>query len=35
VSPPPLESYEPGSAGPAAMHDLIAPRAWHLPGEHI
>jgi glucose-6-phosphate 1-dehydrogenase len=34
-SPPSLESYEPGSPGPSAMHDLIAPRDWHLPGEHI
>ncbi|MGH2987940.1 MAG: glucose-6-phosphate dehydrogenase [Solirubrobacterales bacterium] len=33
--PPDLESYAPGSAGPAAMDDLIAPRRWHLPGHHI
>ena len=33
--PPPLEAYEPGSWGAGAIHDLIAPRHWHLPGEHI
>jgi glucose-6-phosphate 1-dehydrogenase len=33
--PPALEAYAPGSTGPAAMHDLIAPRAWHLPRGHI
>jgi len=29
--PPPLEPYEPGSWGPAAMDELIAPRRWGLP----
>ena len=31
-APPPIEPYAPGSWGPAAMNDLIAPRRWHLPG---
>jgi glucose-6-phosphate 1-dehydrogenase len=26
-----LHTYAPGSWGPDAMNDLIAPRAWHLP----
>jgi len=30
-APPSLSSYAPGSWGPDAVHDLIAPRAWHLP----
>ncbi len=29
--PPPLQRYAPGSWGPEAMHDLIAPRRWRLP----
>jgi glucose-6-phosphate 1-dehydrogenase len=29
---PSAEAYEPGSWGPEAVHDLIAPRHWHLPG---
>lgn len=33
--PPALETYEPGSGGPSAMHDLIAPRGWHVPRDHI
>ncbi len=32
-SPPPLHPYEPGSWGPDAAHDLIAPHAWRLPFE--
>ena len=28
---PPLSPYEPGSWGPPAADELIAPRAWHLP----
>jgi glucose-6-phosphate 1-dehydrogenase len=28
-----LHSYAPGSWGPDAMHELIAPRRWHLPTE--
>jgi glucose-6-phosphate 1-dehydrogenase len=31
--PPELQVYEPGSWGPSAMDDLIAPRRWHLPEE--
>ena len=31
-NPPPVQSYEPGSWGPDAANDLIAPRQWHLPG---
>jgi len=29
--PSPLHTYERGSWGPDAIHDLIAPRTWHLP----
>jgi glucose-6-phosphate 1-dehydrogenase len=34
-SPPSLRSYKPGSWGPGAIQELIAPRRWHLPGEHV
>jgi glucose-6-phosphate 1-dehydrogenase len=30
--PPPVHEYAAGSWGPDAMHDLIAPHGWHLPG---
>lgn len=30
-NPPPVQSYAPGSWGPQAVHDLIAPRRWYLP----
>ena len=30
-SPPPVHGYATGSWGPDAVHDLIAPRRWHLP----
>ena len=30
---PPVQTYAPGSWGPDAVHDLIAPRRWHLPDE--
>jgi glucose-6-phosphate 1-dehydrogenase len=30
-SPPALQPYPPGSWGPDSIHDLIAPRHWHLP----
>jgi glucose-6-phosphate 1-dehydrogenase len=30
-SPPDVVPYTPGSWGPDAVHDLIAPRRWHLP----
>lgn len=32
-SPPPVNRYAPGSWGPNAIHQLIAPRAWRLPFE--
>ena len=32
-SPPPVRSYSPGSWGPNAIHQLIAPHAWRLPFE--
>jgi glucose-6-phosphate 1-dehydrogenase len=31
--PPPVKSYPPGSWGPNAIHQLIAPNAWRLPFE--
>jgi glucose-6-phosphate 1-dehydrogenase len=33
--PPPVRPYEPGSWGPAAIDELIAPRRWHLPNDHV
>jgi glucose-6-phosphate 1-dehydrogenase len=33
--PPPVQPYEPGSWGPDASDDLIAPRRWHLPSDHV
>ena len=32
-NPPPVRSYAPGSWGPNAIHQLIAPQAWRLPFE--
>jgi glucose-6-phosphate 1-dehydrogenase len=32
-APPPVEPYAPGSWGPEAIHQLIAPNAWRLPFE--
>jgi glucose-6-phosphate 1-dehydrogenase len=32
-TPPPVRLYAPGSWGPNAVHQLIAPRAWRLPFE--
>jgi glucose-6-phosphate 1-dehydrogenase len=32
-TPPPVRSYPPGSWGPNAIHQLIAPHAWRLPFE--
>ncbi len=32
-NPPPVRRYVPGSWGPNAIHQLIAPRAWRLPFE--
>jgi glucose-6-phosphate 1-dehydrogenase len=34
-APPPVRSYAPGSWGPNAIHQLIAPHAWRLPFERI
>ena len=34
ASPPPLHRYEPGSWGPDAVTDLVAPHHWHLPDAH-
>jgi len=31
--PPPAKGYQPGTWGPNAIHQLIAPRAWRLPFE--
>lgn len=31
--PPPVKMYQPGSWGPNAIHQLIAPHAWRLPFE--
>jgi glucose-6-phosphate 1-dehydrogenase len=33
--PPAAISYEPGSWGPEEIDELIAPRRWHLPSDHI
>jgi glucose-6-phosphate 1-dehydrogenase len=33
--PPPLHTYEPGSWGPDAAHELIGPHRWHLPEEEL
>jgi glucose-6-phosphate 1-dehydrogenase len=33
--PPPSMSYEPGSWGPAEIDELIVPRRWHLPSDHV
>jgi len=32
-NPPPVRTYAPGSWGPNAIHQLIAPHAWRLPFE--
>ncbi len=32
-SPPPVKPYAPGSWGPNAIHQMIAPHAWRLPFE--
>jgi glucose-6-phosphate 1-dehydrogenase len=34
-TPPPVRLYAPGSWGPNAIHQLIAPRAWRLPFERV
>ncbi|GAC1647464.1 MAG: glucose-6-phosphate dehydrogenase [Mycobacterium sp.] len=33
TDPPPTKSYPPGTWGPNAIHQLIAPNAWRLPFE--
>jgi len=33
--PPKARPYEPGSWGPTAIDELIAPRRWHLPSDHV
>ncbi len=33
--PPPTQLYAPGSWGPTASDELIAPRRWHLPSNHV
>lgn len=33
TDPPPVRSYAPGSWGPNAIHQLVAPHAWRLPFE--
>jgi glucose-6-phosphate 1-dehydrogenase len=33
AAPPPVRTYQPGSWGPNAIHQLIAPHAWRLPFE--
>ncbi|HTV51284.1 MAG TPA: glucose-6-phosphate dehydrogenase [Steroidobacteraceae bacterium] len=32
-APPPVRQYSPGSWGPNAIHQLVAPNAWRLPFE--
>ncbi len=34
-APPPVRTYAPGSWGPNAIHQLIAPHAWRLPFERV
>ena len=34
-APPPVRLYAPGSWGPNAIHQLIAPHAWRLPFERV
>jgi glucose-6-phosphate 1-dehydrogenase len=33
AAPPPVRIYQPGTWGPNAIHQLIAPHAWRLPFE--
>ncbi|WP_293052291.1 glucose-6-phosphate dehydrogenase [Mycobacterium sp.] len=33
ADPPPVKMYQPGTWGPNAIHQLIAPNAWRLPFE--
>ena len=34
-NPPRVQTYAPGSWGPRGSHDLIEPRRWHLPSDHV
>ncbi len=34
-NPPPAIPYPPDSWGPSEIDDLIAPRIWHLPSDHV
>ena len=34
-NPPPVKTYAPGTWGPNAIHQLIAPHAWRLPFERV
>jgi glucose-6-phosphate 1-dehydrogenase len=34
-APPEVIPYEPGSWGPEEIDQLIAPRHWHLPSDHV
>jgi len=34
-APPPVRFYDPGSWGPNAIHQLVAPHAWRLPFERL
>jgi glucose-6-phosphate 1-dehydrogenase len=34
-APPPVRFYAPGSWGPNAIHQLVAPHAWRLPFERV
>ena len=34
-APPQAIPYEPGSWGPGQIDELIAPRRWHLPSDHV
>jgi glucose-6-phosphate 1-dehydrogenase len=33
--PPPVHNYEAGTWGPEGSDDLILPRRWHLPSDHV
>jgi glucose-6-phosphate 1-dehydrogenase len=35
MDPPPVHPYKPDSWGPTESDELIAPRRWHLPNQHI
>jgi glucose-6-phosphate 1-dehydrogenase len=35
ADPPATLPYAPGSWGPPAVEELISPRRWHLPSQHL